>query len=134
MPVSKKTAASPAPGPVKEAKPKKPKLVRDSFTCPKDEYAAIEALKLRLAQSGHVAKKSEVLRAGLMLLAGLSDARLLAALQAVPSVKTGRPAKAEQTVAAADPAPAPAPAPALAPAARAQGRAKPVKAAKTAAA
>lgn len=105
MPVSEHTAVPCTPTPAKEAKPRKPKLVRDSFTCPKDEYAAIDALKLRAAQQGHVVKKSELLRAGLKLLAGLEDAPLLAAVQAVPSIKTGRPTKAEQPPAAA-PAPA----------------------------
>lgn len=86
------TPAAEAPAAV-EAKPKKPKLVRDSFTVPKDEYAAIDALKLRAAQQGHEIKKSELLRAGLKLLNSLDDKQLLAALQAVPSIKTGRPAK-----------------------------------------
>jgi hypothetical protein len=99
MPASRKVALTPtpAPAPAKEAKPKKPKLVRDSFTCPKDEYAVIDALKVRAAQQGHVVKKSELLRAGLKLLAGLEGEQLLAALQAIPSIKTGRPAKAEET-------------------------------------
>ena len=99
MPASRKAASTPtpAPAPAKEAKPKKPKLVRDSFTCPKDEYAAIDVLKVRAAQQGHVVKKSELLRAGLKLLAGLEGEQLLAALQAIPSIKTGRPAKAEET-------------------------------------
>lgn len=92
-----------------ETKPKKPKLVRDSFTVPKDEYAAIDALKLRAAQQGHEVKKSELLRAGLKLLNGLDDKQLLAALQAVPSIKTGRPAKTPE-------APPSAPAPARRPA------------------
>lgn len=86
------TPAAAAPAAV-EAKPKKPKLVRDSFTVPKDEYAAIDGLKLRAAQQGHVVKKSELLRAGLKLLSSLDDKQLMAALQAVPSIKTGRPAK-----------------------------------------
>lgn len=100
-----KAAPTPAPVLVKEPKLKKPKLVRDSFTCPKDEYATIDALKLRAAKQGHVVKKSELLRAGLRLLSGLGDAQLLMALQAVPAIKTGRPAKAE-VVPAAVPAPA----------------------------
>ena len=87
--------AAPAKDAAKDTKPKKPKLVRDSFTIPKDEYAAIEALKLRTGTLGSAAKKSELLRAGLKLLAGLTDAGLLQALQAVPALKTGRP-KAEQ--------------------------------------
>lgn len=88
----------------KEAKAKKPKLVRDSFTIPKDEYAAIETLKLRTGQLAHTAKKSELLRAGLKLLAGLSDAALLQALQAVPSIKTGRPKAQAEESAPAQPA------------------------------
>jgi hypothetical protein len=83
------TAAAP------DAKPPKRKLVRDSFTIPRDEYAAIDALKLRAAKLGHIAKKSELLRAGLKLLTAASDAALLRALVAVPSIKTGRP-KAKQ--------------------------------------
>ena len=73
------------------AKPSKVKLVRDSFTIPRDEYAAIDALKLRAARLGRITKKSELLRAGLKLLAACKDAGLLGALDAVPQVKTGRP-------------------------------------------
>lgn len=84
-----KTAA----GATKPAKPKKPKLVRDSFTIPKTEYAVIQELKQRSAKAGAAAKKSELLRAGIKLLAGMSDAALVAALAAVPAIKTGRPTK-----------------------------------------
>lgn len=76
----------------KADKPRKPKLVRDSFTIPKAEYAVIEALKLRAAKLGRPAKKSEVLRAGVQALAGMGDAAFLAAVGAVPVMKTGRPA------------------------------------------
>ncbi len=72
-------------------KDRKSKLVRDSFTIPKDEYAAIETLKSRGLTLGLAIKKSELLRAGLMVLTGLSDAKLKAALVAVPTLKTGRP-------------------------------------------
>jgi len=92
---SKPAAKSAAPvAPAKEAKAKKPKLVRDSFTIPKDEYAVVETLKQRAAALAQPAKKSELLRAGLKLLTTLSDTALRSALQAVPSIKTGRP-KAE---------------------------------------
>lgn len=70
---------------------KKPKLVRDSFTIPKAEYAAIDALKSRALKLGVGVKKSELLRAGLMLLQELSDARFKAAMASVPTIKTGRP-------------------------------------------
>jgi hypothetical protein len=69
----------------------KPKLVRDSFTIPKNEYGVLAELKQRSARLGHPAKKSEVLRAGIAALKSMPDAALLAALQAVPSLKTGRP-------------------------------------------
>jgi len=76
----------------KAAKPKKPKLVRDSFTIPKAEYLVLEGLKQRAAQLTRPAKKSEVLRAGIKALAALSDAAFLIALEQVPAIKTGRPA------------------------------------------
>jgi len=68
-----------------------PKLVRDSFTIPKDEYAGIDTLKERSVALGRPAKKSELLRAGLMALLALSPNALHAALEAVPTIKTGRP-------------------------------------------
>ncbi|WP_382157391.1 hypothetical protein [Hydrogenophaga sp. ANAO-22] len=71
--------------------PKKPKLVRDSFTIPKTEFAAIDQLKTRAIALGSSVKKSELLRAGLMVLQGLNDAAYKVALAAVPTLKTGRP-------------------------------------------
>ena len=59
-------------------KPKKAKLVRDSFTIPKSEYTVLQDLKLR---------------AGIKALAAMNDAAFAAALGAVPPIKTGRPAK-----------------------------------------
>ena len=91
-PAPRVVAAEPAKPP-KPDKPKKPKLVRDSFTIPKAEYTVLEQLKQRAAQSGAPAKKSELLRAGLKVLAGMEDAAFIAALGAVPALKTGRPAK-----------------------------------------
>ena len=79
--------------PVKADKPKKPKLVRDSFTIPKLEFNVLQALKLRAAGQGTPSKKSELLRAGIMALAAMGDAAFAAALRAVPPIKTGRPAK-----------------------------------------
>lgn len=72
---------------------KKPKLVRDSFTFPAADYALFGSLKQRALKAGHEIKKSELLRAGLASLAGLSDAALLKAVQAIDRLKPGRPAK-----------------------------------------
>ncbi|OZB44894.1 MAG: hypothetical protein B7X31_05450 [Thiomonas sp. 13-66-29] len=77
------------------AKPAKQKLVRDSFTIPRAEYAVLGALKERSVRLAKPAKKSEVLRAAIKLLSAQTDAALLAALAAVPSIKTGRPKKAK---------------------------------------
>jgi len=79
--------------PAKPIKEKKPKMVRDSFTFPKAEYAVLDALKLRAAKLGNPVKKTELLRAGVKAIAAMQDSALIAALQAVPSLKTGRPAK-----------------------------------------
>ncbi|MDP2065572.1 MAG: hypothetical protein Q8K38_06320 [Burkholderiaceae bacterium] len=83
-----RTAVAP---PVKTEKPKKPKLVRDSFTIPKAEYAVLDELKLRSSLLAQPAKKSELLRAGIKALAVMSDAAFVIALAAVPTIKTGRP-------------------------------------------
>jgi hypothetical protein len=80
---------------VKPAKVKKPKLVRDSFTIPKDEYVVIEALKTRAGKLGQSVKKSELLRAGVKALAAMSDIQFKAALSNVPTIKTGRPKSAK---------------------------------------
>lgn len=98
-PAKKAAAKAPAAKPPKADKgdkadkAKKPKLVRDSFTIPKAEYAVLDELKQRAAKLGRPMKKSEVLRAGIKALAGMTDASYLATLSAVPTVKTGRPAK-----------------------------------------
>ena len=89
-----KAAAPKTTKPVKVAKPakvKKPKLVRDSFTIPKDEYVVIDALKTRAGKLGQPIKKSELLRAGIKALAAMSDIQFKAALSNVPTIKTGRP-------------------------------------------
>ena len=85
--------AASQPAAAKPAKPKKPKLVRDSFTIPKAEYGVLEELKQRGGKLGSQAKKSELLRAGIKALAAMPDTAFLAALQAVPAIKTGRPTK-----------------------------------------
>jgi len=92
-PVQAKVKAATTTQPVVESKLKKPKLVRDSFTFPKDEYQAIAGLKQKALGLKHSAKKSEILRAGLKLLNSLNDKAFLAALNKVPALKTGRPAK-----------------------------------------
>lgn len=77
----------------KTAKPKKAKLIRDSFTMPEAEYNLIAEVKRRCLANGLAVKKSEVLRAAIIGFAALPDATIGAALQALEIIKTGRPPK-----------------------------------------
>ena len=88
-----KASAKAAPKAAKPVKAKKPKLVRDSFTIPKAEYTVLDDLKQRAARLASPAKKSELLRAGIKALAAMPDTAFVAALGAVPAIKTGRPSK-----------------------------------------
>jgi hypothetical protein len=78
---------------VKTAKPKKAKLVRDSFTMPESEYNLIAEVKKRCLARGESVKKSEVLRAAIIAFAAQPDASIGNALQALEIIKTGRPPK-----------------------------------------
>ena len=111
-PVTKTPAQSTAPGgktvkpqtptvtpkattaPAKPAKEKKVKVVRDSFTLPKTELLQIGDMKKRAMALGVEVKKSELIRAGLQALSTMADAPFKKALGNVPTIKTGRPAKA----------------------------------------
>lgn len=106
-PAAPKVAAAKLPKSPKPAKKQKPavaekpaiaevpklrvKLVRDSFTMPRDEFELIAKLKARAVDFKRPAKKSELLRAGLQVLAALPDTQLLDALEALRPLKAGRP-------------------------------------------
>jgi hypothetical protein len=74
-------------------KPRKIKVLRDTFRIPANEYETLAALKERAAKAGHPARKSEVLRAGVKALAAMGELAFLAALGAVPPIKPARAAK-----------------------------------------
>jgi len=115
---TKKTAAKPAskspvkkaPVPAKQAvkqvpkiapkhagkkakKEQKIKVVRDSFTMPQSEYQKIAEIKAACLKAKMHVKKSEVLRAGLKVLAELNASRLRLVLRGLEKIKTGRPKK-----------------------------------------
>lgn len=99
-PAAEKTAAKAAAKPARAtAKPEvkkvkqKVKIVRDSFTMPEDEYRKIAEIKEAALKAGLPVKKSEVLRAGLKVLSGMSAAQLKRALGGLEKIKTGRPKK-----------------------------------------
>lgn len=99
-------AASPAPtkphhssadakpnGEADKGKPRKPKLVRDSFTMPEEEYRALGDIKKACLKAGFEVKKSQLLRAGIAMLKQTSPADLKIRLAALTPLKTGRPSK-----------------------------------------
>lgn len=93
-------AKPPATAPIKPAIPSiakppkaKLKLVRDSFTMPQSDFELIDVLKQRAMNFRHAVKKSELLRAGLQVLAALPDVQLEKALSRITPLKTGRPKK-----------------------------------------
>jgi hypothetical protein len=93
-----KVKATKADAPVASAdtakpSPAKPKLVRDSFTMPRSDFALIDLLKERALGFKRATKKSELLRAGLHALISLSDTQLQAALESLTPLKSGRPTK-----------------------------------------
>ena len=82
-----------SPAPTKVLKEKKVKVVRDSFTLPKTELLQITEMKKRAMALGVAVKKSELIRAGLQALFGMTDTGFKKAMANVPTIKTGRPAK-----------------------------------------
>lgn len=92
-PVAAEAAPVTAPAQARTKRPKKDKVVRDSFTMPKSDYDKIAALKKKCLEAGVSVKKSELLRAGLLMLESAAPKRLLAAVSSVEAVKTGRPAQ-----------------------------------------
>jgi len=95
--VAKKAAKTVESQPRADAKTrrvKKEKVVRDSFTMPKSDYAKIATLKEKCQKNGVRLKKSELLRAALAMLDAAPEKRLVEAIKALETVKTGRPANA----------------------------------------
>ena len=72
-------------------KPKKAKVIRDSFTMPEEDYTKLAVLKKKCLAAGVSVKKSELLRAGVNMLETLPIAKLKGVIAALVDVKTGRP-------------------------------------------
>lgn len=92
-PVAKPAAKEQAAKPEDKEKPKKSKLVRDSFTMPEAEYAVLGQVKKECLKAGFEVKKSELLRVGVALIRQLDSTRLKEILDTLPALKTGRPKK-----------------------------------------
>jgi len=89
----KKAKSGTVTKPKKASKPKKVKMVRDSYTMPENDYAKLAELKKTCLKAGVHVKKSELLRAGLTTLAKLPTGTLLKTVETLAKIKTGRPGK-----------------------------------------
>ena len=74
-------------------KPKKQKLVRDSFTMPEQEYETLAEMKKNCIKAGISVKKSELLRVAVSLLRKMDVPQVQQALTGLTPVKAGRPSK-----------------------------------------
>lgn len=92
----------------KQQEPKQPKqqkqekqqkqqkrVIRDSFTLPTDDYELITTIRERCLDSRLTINKSEVIRAGLHALNQMSNEELVAVVESLTKIKTGRPGKAK---------------------------------------
>ncbi|MEB0139209.1 MULTISPECIES: hypothetical protein [unclassified Undibacterium] len=90
-PLSVRAVAKPAPAALE--KPRKAKLVRDSFTMPEAEYAVLGLVKKACLKAGVEVKKSQLLRIGLALLHATEVATLKKMIAELAPLKAGRPKK-----------------------------------------
>jgi hypothetical protein len=82
---AKRAVAAPASAPAN------PRLVRDSFTMPEQEYAVLAEVKQACIKAGFEIKKSELLRIGVALIGQIDVGTLQGVLAGLPQLKTGRP-------------------------------------------
>jgi len=68
-----------------------PKVIREAFTIPEAEHLQIEAIRVQMLAGALAVSKSEVLRAGLLLLSEADDEAKRAVFERLERVKTGRP-------------------------------------------
>ncbi|MDE2430239.1 MAG: hypothetical protein KGM99_16070 [Burkholderiales bacterium] len=91
--IASKSVSVKAPVAVVVEKPKKSKLVRDSFTMPEAEYAVLGHVKKACLKAGIEVKKSQLLRIGLALLKNTDVPNLKKMIAALEPLKAGRPKK-----------------------------------------
>jgi len=76
-----------------ERKDRHEKVERDSFSMPASEHRRIKALREALGKAGVLVSKSEILRAGLALLAERDTAGVAQVIAALPKVAKGKRSK-----------------------------------------
>ena len=71
-------------------KEKREKVVRDSFSMPKSEHAALKELRGTLARKGRIYTKSELVRAAVQLLTALKPAEIIKQVDGLAPVAKGK--------------------------------------------
>ena len=66
-------------------------VIRDTFTLPESDYNLINICKTKLLENKINATKSEIIRAGLILLNKLTEEELVNSYKLVNKIKIGRP-------------------------------------------
>lgn len=79
---------SPEPPP---SRPSHAMVIRDSFSMPEDDYQLLDLLKKRGLKLAVSVNKSQLLRAGLIMLNNVSDKDFVNAIEQLDKVKVGRP-------------------------------------------
>jgi hypothetical protein len=85
--------AEPAQEKKRPLKKTKTRLVQDRFKMPKADFELLASLKVRATGLHRPAKKSELLRAGILSLQKLSDANLCKVLDSLTPLQAARPVK-----------------------------------------
>ncbi len=67
-------------------------VIRDAFTMPAEDHRLFAEIQQKCLAQGINVSKSEIVRAGLKYIVGLSASDLAAIVKTVPKVKIGRPA------------------------------------------
>lgn len=67
------------------------KVIRDTFSLPETDYKLLNECKTRGLAAQYAINKSEIVRAGLILLSNLSNDEFVNAIKLVKKIKTGRP-------------------------------------------
>jgi len=88
-----KTVAVKDDASAQKLKPRKQKMVRDSFTMPESEYQALGDLKKSCLKQGIAVKKSELLRIGVATLSSMTTKQIETALNKLEKISAGRPKK-----------------------------------------
>lgn len=65
-------------------------VIRDTFSMPPADYALIAELRTKAARAGHIATKSDMVRAGLHALSALDEQELVKAISILVRVMPGR--------------------------------------------